>query len=193
MMVAVLAAAVIALVASAAVAFAVATGPSSGASAIGGGAQGGNGLLSGSSRAAPNLPGTVVNVALTNMGGSMMGQRSAMMYGAAMRLSADHSTVPHGKVSFLVTNAGTINHEMVILPLADSQTVGARPVSGDARIDEAGSLGEASKTGGVGAGDGIEPGAFSWVTVTLAPGRYELVCNIAGHYAAGMSTQLTVT
>jgi Sulfocyanin (SoxE). len=127
------------------------------------------------------------------MGGSMMGQRSAMMYGGAMRLSADHSTVAHGKVSFLVTNAGSINHEMVILPLADSQTVGARPVSGDARIDEAGSLGEASKTGGAGAGEGIEPGAFSWVTITLAPGRYELVCNIASHYTAGMSTQLTVT
>ena len=193
-MVAVLAAAVIALVASAAVAFAVATGPSSGASAIGGGAPaGGNGLPSGNSRAAPNLPGTVVNVGLTNMGGPMMGRRSAMMFGGGMRLSADHTTVPQGTVSFLVSNAGSINHEMVILPLAGIEGAQTRPVGDDGKIDEAGSLGEASKTGGVGAGEGIEPGAFSWVTVTLAPGRYELVCNIAGHYTAGMSTQLTVT
>jgi len=123
----------------------------------------------------------------------MMGQRSAMMYGGGMRLSADHSTVAHGKVSFLVTNAGSINHEMLILPLAGNEGAQTRPVGDDGKIDEAGSLGEASKTGGVGAADGIEPGAFSWVTVTLAPGRYELVCNIAGHYTAGMSTQLTVT
>jgi uncharacterized cupredoxin-like copper-binding protein len=36
------------------------------------------------------------------------------------------------------------------------------------------------------------PGASGWVTVTLPPGRYELVCNLPGHYAAGMYTQLTV-
>lgn len=40
--------------------------------------------------------------------------------------------------------------------------------------------------------DGIEPGASSWTTVTLAPGRYELVCNLPGHYAAAMYTRLTV-
>lgn len=39
---------------------------------------------------------------------------------------------------------------MVVLPLADSQTVGTRPIAGDAKIDEAGSLGEGSKTGGEG-------------------------------------------
>ena len=134
---AVLVAAVIALVTSAAVAFAVATGPNSGASAVGGWAQArGNGPLPGSSRAAPNLPGTVVNVALTNMGGSMMGQGSAMMGGGGMRLSADHSTVAHGKVSFLVTNAGSINHEMVILPLSGNEGAQTRPVGDDGKIDE---------------------------------------------------------
>jgi uncharacterized cupredoxin-like copper-binding protein len=101
--------------------------------------------------------------------------------------------VPHGTVSFLVTNAGSTNHEMVILPLANSQVVGTRPVGGDAKIDEAGSLGETSKTGGEGAGQGVVPGASSWLTITLAPGRYELVCNLPGHYTAGTYTQLTVT
>jgi uncharacterized cupredoxin-like copper-binding protein len=32
-----------------------------------------------------------------------------------------------------------------------------------------------------------------WVTVTLAPGRYELVCNLPGHYVSGMYGELTVT
>jgi len=92
----------------------------------------------------------------------------------------------------MVANDGSVDHEMVILPLASSQAAGTRPVAGDAKIDEAGSLGEASRTGGAGAGEGIVPGASGWVTVTLAPGRYEPVCNLPRHYAAGMYSQLTV-
>jgi uncharacterized cupredoxin-like copper-binding protein len=180
-----LATAVIALVASAAVAI--------GAGSAGVTPGGGVGFLSGSSRAAPSLPGTVVNVSLTDMGGSMMGQGGGMRSGGAMRLSSDRATVPHGTVSFLVTNGGSIDHEMVILPLGDSQAVGTRPVGGDAKVDEAGSLGEASNSNGKGAGQGVVPGASSWMTTTLAPGQYELVCDLPGHYAAGMYTQLTVT
>ena len=44
-------------------------------------------------------------------------------------------------------------------------------------------------TGGPGMGGGVRGGM---TTITLAPGRYELVCNLPGHYAAGMYTQLTV-
>jgi uncharacterized cupredoxin-like copper-binding protein len=191
LLVAALVAAVTALVASAAVA--VGAGNS-------GAIPGGIGFLSGSSPTAPSLPGTVVNVSLTNMGGSMMGQRNGMMgqrngmmNGGAMSLSTDQASVPHGTVSFVVTNGGSIDHEMVILPLPSSQAVGARAIAGDAKIDETGSLGEASNSGGAGAGRGIVPGASSWVTVTLAPGQYELVCNLPRHYMAGMHTQLTVT
>jgi uncharacterized cupredoxin-like copper-binding protein len=191
LLVAALVAAVIALVASAAVAVGAGNG---------GALPGGIGFLPGFSPAAPSLPGTVVNVSLTDMGGSMMGQRgdmmgqrSGMMSGGSMRLSADHTTVPHGTVSFLATNGGSINHEMVVLPLPASGVVGARPMGADAKISEAGSLGEASNTNGKGAGQGVAPGASSWITVTLTPGQYELVCNLPNHYAAGMYTQLTVT
>jgi len=179
-----LVAAVIALVASAAVAVGAGSG---------GANPGSTGFLSGPSRAAPNLPGTVVNVSLTNMGGQMMGQGNGMMSGGGMRLNTDHATVPHGTVSFLATNGGSINHEMLILPLPASQAVGTRQVGADAKIDEAGSLGEASNSNAKGAGQGVVPGASSWMTVALAPGRYELVCDLPGHYTAGMYTQLTVT
>jgi len=37
------------------------------------------------------------------------------------------------------------------------------------------------------------PGASGWMTIPVAPGHYELVCNLAGHYRAGMFTELTVT
>jgi uncharacterized cupredoxin-like copper-binding protein len=141
----------------------------------------------------PALAGSVVDVTLVNMGGAMMMNRDDSTTGGMMRLTADRATVAHGIVSFLAVNAGSVNHELVVLPLAEGQIVGTRVVGGDARIDEAGSLGEASQTCGAGSGDGIAPGASSWVTLTLQPGRYELVCNLPGHYAAGMYTQITVT
>lgn len=180
-----LAAAVVALVAS-------------GAMAVGamrdGVGPGRHGFLAGSQRNAPKLPGTVVTVSLRNMGGPMMGGRGTTMMGrGSMGLIADHAAVPHGTVSFYVTNDGSINHEMVVLPLVDTQAAGTRPITGDGRVDEAGSLGEASKTNGEGAGEGIVAGASGWMTITLAPGHYELVCNLTGHYASGMFTELTVT
>ena len=158
-------------------------------------------LGSGSSCTTPRLPGTVVNVALTNMGGPMMGNNTGMMAGGvnrgmsrgAMRLSIDHALVSHGTVTFLATNDGSISHELVVLPLSDSQVVGTRPISGEGQVDEGGNLGEASSSCAAGAGEGIAPGASSWVTLQLAPGRYEVVCNLPGHYSAGMYSQLTVS
>jgi len=140
----------------------------------------------------PALTGTQINVTLTNMGGPVMRPRNGMM-GGAMRLRADRGTVTHGTVSFLVTNAGNISHEMVILPLPDNQVPGTRPVGPDGTIDESGSLGEVSASCSEGSGEGILPGTSGWVTLTLPPGRYELACNLPGHYEAGMYTQLTVT
>jgi len=85
------------------------------------------------------------------------------------------------------------DHEVVVLPLPKGQSVGQRIVSSDNKIDETGSLGEASNTCGSGAGAGIAPGALGWTTISLPPGRYEVLCNIAGHYASGMYTELDVS
>ena len=135
----------------------------------------------------PNLPGTVVDVTLTNAGGPMMGRAGGMM-----RLVATPTSVASGQVSFVATNTGSVNHELVVLPLPGNQIVGTRAIQPDGTVDETSSLGEASNSCAAGTGDGIAPGSSSWVTVTLAPGRYELVCNLPGHYAAGMYAQLTV-
>lgn len=140
----------------------------------------------------PTLTGTVVDVSLMNMGGPMMGGNGGMMTGGMMRLITSTATVPAGTVSFRVLNAGTVVHELVVLPLPNNQIVGTRPVGANGQVDETGSLGEASKTCGAGGGDGIAPGSASWVTLTLPAGRYELVCNLPGHYAAGMYAQLVV-
>ena len=176
----------------------------------------------GSSCTPPQPAGTVVNVSLRNMGGTMMGGTHAVMGndarrpansrdhmtgnghgmmsgngtgtmpGGAMGLTIDRSSVHSGTVTIVATNDGSITHELVVLPLAESQAAGRRPISSENEIDESDSLGEASATCAAGEGTGITAGAAGWVTLTLAPGRYEVVCNLPGHYAAGMYRELTV-
>jgi uncharacterized cupredoxin-like copper-binding protein len=138
----------------------------------------------------PALPGAIVDVKLTNMGGPMMG---GGMMGGTMRIRTDRSNVTSGMVSFRVANTGSLVHELVVLPLPSGQTVGNRTVGADGRVDETGSIAEASNTCGADAGDGINPGAISWTSVNLSPGTYELICNLPGHYAAGMYTTLIVS
>lgn len=146
-----------------------------------------------SSCTAPGLSGTVVTVSLTDVREPADGQHSRSTSGTRMFLSADHTTVPAGTVSFVAVNGGSLDHEVVVLPLAEGENVGSRPIASDLMVDETGSVAEASATCSEGVGEGIVPGASSWVTLPLAPGRYEVVCNLPGHYAAGMYTEFTVT
>lgn len=162
--------------------------------------------------AAPALPGSVIDVSLTDMGarmadsgyggmgyGGMMGRGSSMMGSAGwwppgmMSVQASPTSVPAGSVSLRVTNSGALTHELVVLPLSGDARPGQRAVGSDGAVSEAGSLGEASDNCGAGSGDGIKPGGVSWTTLDLKPGRYELVCNVPGHYAAGMHSEIDVT
>lgn len=160
----------------------------------------------GPSCSAPALPGTTVSVRLVDMrsmmrrGGMMGGSGGLLGQGAwrhfshgMMRVLVSTTSVPAGTVSLAVTNAGYLTHELVVLPLAAGQRPGTRSIGSDGKVDEAGSLGEASATCAAGAGDGIAAGSTGWVSLHLPAGRYELVCNVPGHYAAGMYAELDVT
>ena len=144
---------------------------------------------------APSLPGTTVRVTETDMGAGMRGRpmMGRPMVSRDMRLALDRASVPRGQVSFAVTNLGSVPHELLVLALPAGQALGGRPVAADGTADETGSLGEASASCAAGTGGGIAPGAASWVTLDLPAGRYELLCNLPGHYLAGMSAELTVT
>ena len=91
------------------------------------------------------------------------------------------TTVDHGRVTFDVKNAGAMKHELVILrttkPAAQLGKANA------ARVSEAGHVGEV--------GD-LAAGASGTTSVKLDPGHYVLVCNLPGHWMAGMRTDLTV-
>jgi uncharacterized cupredoxin-like copper-binding protein len=159
---------------------------------------------------APALPGTIVDIELSDMGqmmggGSMMGGGDRMMragstmaggsqpFAGMVWITTNRNSIPAGTTSFRVTNRGGMTHELIVIPLRDGEAAGVRTVGADSRVAESSSVGEASRSCSAGEGEGITPGATSWVTLTLAPGRYELLCNLPGHYAAGMFTELTVT
>jgi uncharacterized cupredoxin-like copper-binding protein len=129
----------------------------------------------------------VVEVGLYDGGGSMMGGAPMML-----RLTPSPSSIAAGRITFVVTNYGALNHEFLMLP-TPADGIGTRPVAGNGKIDETSSLGEASTSCGEGPGNGIATGSKSWVTLTLRPGRYELLCDVQWHYADGMYASFTVT
>lgn len=145
----------------------------------------------------PRLSGSRVTVMLGDMAGSasagMMGSGRMMSGESWMMLRAVPQRVAAGTVSIAVYNHGTRTHELLVLPLAAGATIGTRTVGDDDTVSEQGNLGEASNSCGAGAGEGIRAGSAGWVTLSLKPGRYELICNLPGHYAAGMYTELDVT
>ncbi|HET8990142.1 MAG TPA: sulfocyanin-like copper-binding protein [Acidimicrobiales bacterium] len=130
--------------------------------------------------------GSVVRVTLSDGGPMMMG---GWLRGAS--LTESPASVSAGWVTFVATNVGTVRHELVVLPLATG-AAGRLRVGPNGRIDESSSLGEASTSCGAGAGDGLAPRTRGWVSLRLAPGRYEIVCDVPWHYASGMSASLRV-
>lgn len=138
-----------------------------------------------------SLPGSTVAVRLADMGMTRMMGGTAPR-GAHMLLQAVPATVAAGQVSLVASNLGWRTHELVVLPLANGVGAGQRVPAADGKVDETGSLGEASSSCAVGSGEGITSGAVGWVTITLSPGRYELLCNLQNHYADGMYAELDV-
>lgn len=106
--------------------------------------------------------------------------------GGPMTLSLDQPTVKAGDVVFAVHNdAVSEAHEMVLVRLkAANEEVSV--IAAKHRVDEKAlkSLGEVSD---------LKPGADGTLKAKLKAGTYLLLCNIKGHYEAGMHAKLTVT
>lgn len=91
-----------------------------------------------------------------------------------------------GDVNFTVTNNGTIAHEFLVVR-TDFEP-GKIPLGKENRFDE--------ELEGLTVVDEIpewNPGQTKKLTVKLEPGKYQVVCNIAGHYANGMYAPLVVS
>ena len=101
----------------------------------------------------------------------------------AMELSA--TSAKAGEVTFHITNdAEATIHEFVVV---QTDTLAADlPVGDDLLVDE-------SLFTPVDEVEDLEAGKSADLTVTLEPGHYVLLCNIAGHFTLGMHTDFNVT
>jgi hypothetical protein len=142
-------------------------------------------------QASKSVPTPIVTVLLADMGMTQPLGGTAPL-GVHMMLRSGATSVPAGPVSFVAQNLGWRTHELVVLPLAAGASAGQRRPGTDGRVSEAGSFGEASNSCAAGAGDGIAARSVGWTTLTLKPGRYELLCNLTNHYADGMWAEFDV-
>ena len=103
------------------------------------------------------------------------------------RLDVAPPQVPAGWVTLQVSNAGPSTHEVLIV--ATTEPDGRLVLRPDGvTVDE-----DALDSHKVGSVDGLLPGTHRTLRLRLSAGRYELFCNMAGHYLTGMHTGLTVT
>ena len=102
------------------------------------------------------------------------------------KIVADHKTIKAGEITFTVTNKGTLNHELLVI--RTDLPLGGIPIGADNKFKE-----DDPKATNVGESGEYEVGLTKTFKVTLTPGKYQLVCNIANHYKNGMHIAFTVT
>ncbi len=102
---------------------------------------------------------------------------------SAWAVQPDVASVAAGEVTFVVHNDGSLHHELAVIK-SDLDPAGL-PVA-DGKVDEeaAGEL--------IGRTETLSAGGTQTVTFDLVPGNYVLLCNLLGHYDAGMFTGFTV-
>jgi len=96
------------------------------------------------------------------------------------------TTVPGGLIDLNVTNNGPSAHELLIFQteLAPDKL----PLGADGNVNESGD----NVVKVFDSGNNIDPGTSKTFHVALVPGNYVFVCNLPGHYRAGMYTAVTV-
>jgi uncharacterized cupredoxin-like copper-binding protein len=98
------------------------------------------------------------------------------------KLVADHPSIVAGHVVIAIRNHAAMLHELKVIKtdVAPDQL----PVDGaTAKVKEDG------KIGGL---ENIAGGASRKLVLDLGPGKYVLICNVAGHYQLGMHVGLEV-
>jgi uncharacterized cupredoxin-like copper-binding protein len=98
------------------------------------------------------------------------------------KIVSDHASVPAGRVVFGIRNQAAMLHEVVV-------------VKTDLEPDKLpldGAAAKAKEDGKVGELLNIPAGASRKLVLDLTPGKYVLICNIAGHYQLGMRAALEV-
>jgi uncharacterized cupredoxin-like copper-binding protein len=102
-----------------------------------------------------------------------------------MKVTPSAVSVPVGKYNVTITNSGMMTHELLVFhtDIAPADL----PIGADGKVAEDAPGFKISD------GDDLEPGASQSRVIDLSqPGTYLFVCNLPGHFAAGMHTVVTV-
>jgi uncharacterized cupredoxin-like copper-binding protein len=95
-------------------------------------------------------------------------------------LKPARASAPPGPVTFVVRNAGKLEHEFVVL----------KTNLGPARLPQRGT--KAAEPGRVGKIAPFKPGTTKRLTLNLKAGKYVLICNVPTHYKAGQRSAFRV-
>jgi uncharacterized cupredoxin-like copper-binding protein len=145
-----------------------------------------------SSTTAPAAPATTAAAATTAAGattapatGTTVNISVGETSDTAMFLKSDLTSVKAGHVTFVVTNNGKKDHEVVVLKTdTPFDQLAIDPATN--KVSEDGNVGETGEPD-------MKPGDTRTFEVDLTAGNYALVCNIEKHYGMGMRAAFTVT
>jgi uncharacterized cupredoxin-like copper-binding protein len=102
-------------------------------------------------------------------------------------ISLSGASTAAGEVTFGLTNAGNIPHEFIVV----RSEIGGEALQ--AQVDPATSRLDEASLDAIGEQSEFSPGEMKVLTLDLAPGRYVVLCNIAGHFGSGMYADLEIT
>jgi uncharacterized cupredoxin-like copper-binding protein len=89
-----------------------------------------------------------------------------------------------GTTAFFVTNHGEIEHEFVLIR-TDAASDALAVAGGQVDLASAGEVMGEIET------DVLQPDASGFLRLDLVAGKYVLICNVPGHYEAGMQAGFT--
>jgi uncharacterized cupredoxin-like copper-binding protein len=103
------------------------------------------------------------------------------------KIRAQRYELPAGKVDLSVKNDGPDAHELIVVRESDS----GLPMRKDGLTVDEDAIEERKQE--LGALEPGQPGGTRHMHLNLSPGRYLLLCNMAGHYLGGMHAELVVS
>jgi uncharacterized cupredoxin-like copper-binding protein len=139
-------------------------------------------------RSAAPIAGVLACIGLLAVSGCGGGSAPAAVRVIRITERDFHITAPRrlapGRVRLEVTNDGPDLHELIVVRDPSSRL----PMRADGLTVDEDAL-EPRKLGSLEPG---APGSVRGLTLQLRPGRYEIFCNMAGHYMSGMHVVLVV-
>jgi uncharacterized cupredoxin-like copper-binding protein len=150
------------------------------------GMMGPNGMMGGRYGYGMMAPGTMMgNPSPGGTGDPARGPVLGMMSGM-MSIRTDQDTVKAGPVTFDVVNLSrTLVHELVVIAVDPNNPALPYDYTNWQILE--------SQTKVVGETEELKPDEEKTLTLTLPAGNYVLICNVPGHFAAGMVAPLKVT